>query len=62
MRARFLGVENTATAGGLVRYAVANRVPLTFHHCVYEPDGNLVWTIEGPIELEHVQTAAGVHR
>jgi KDO2-lipid IV(A) lauroyltransferase len=52
MRARFLGVENTATAGGLVRYAVANRVPLTFHHCVYEPEGNLVWTIEGPIELE----------
>ncbi|MFN7950550.1 MAG: hypothetical protein U0610_02410 [bacterium] len=52
MRARFLGVENTATAGGLVRYAVANRVPLTFHHCVYEPDGNLVWTIEGPMQIE----------
>jgi len=53
MRARFLGVENTATAGGLVRYAVANRVPLTFHHCVYEPDGQkLVWTIEGPTEIE----------
>jgi KDO2-lipid IV(A) lauroyltransferase len=52
MRARFLGIENTATAGGLVRYAVANRVPLTFHHCVYEPDGNLVWTIEGPTEIE----------
>lgn len=52
LRARFLGVENTATAGGLIRYAVARRVPLTLHHCVYEPDGTLTWTIEGPIEIE----------
>jgi KDO2-lipid IV(A) lauroyltransferase len=52
LRVRFLGVEDTATAGGLIRYAVARGVPLTLHHCVYEPDGTLEWTIEGPIEIE----------
>lgn len=51
MRVPFLGVDDTPTAGGLLRYAVANRVPLTFHHCVYGNDGNLVWTIEGPTEI-----------
>lgn len=52
LRARFLGVEDTATAGGLIRYAVARGVPLTLHHCVYEPDGTLTWTIEGLVEIE----------
>ncbi len=52
LRARFLGVEDTATAGGLIRYAVARGVPLTLHHCVYEADGTLTWTIEGPVEIE----------
>jgi KDO2-lipid IV(A) lauroyltransferase len=51
MRVPFLGVDDTPTAGGLLRYAVENRVPLTFHHCVYGEDGNLVWTIEGPTEI-----------
>lgn len=51
MRVPFLGVDDTPTAPGLLRYAIAKRVPLTFHHCVYGDDGNLVWTVEGPTEI-----------
>jgi KDO2-lipid IV(A) lauroyltransferase len=47
-----LGVEKTPTAAGLLRYAVANDVPITLHRCVYQEDGNLVWTVEGPVQIE----------
>ena len=48
----FLGVPDTPTTVGALRYAVENRVPLTLQTCVYGDGESLTWIIEEPIFIE----------
>ena len=54
MKITFLGVPETPTQVGALRYAVERRIPLTLHAFVYGAGGggSLQWTIEGPIHIE----------
>lgn len=48
----FLGVPDTPTPVGALRYAVENKIPLTFQSCAYGPDDTILWRVEGPIFIE----------
>lgn len=52
LRIPFLGVPETPTSGGLLRYALAHELPIALAHCVYEPGGGARCWIEDPIYPE----------
>ncbi len=48
----FLGVPDAPTTVGALRYAIANKVPLTLHTFLYGDEGSLIWNIGKPIFIE----------
>ena len=48
----FLGVPDTPTPVGALRYAIETGVPLTFQSCAYTDDDRIEWTVHGPIYIE----------
>jgi len=48
----FLGVPDTPTQAGAIRYAVEGRHPITLHAMMYRPDGTPEWLVDGPVYIE----------